>query len=204
MRRVISFSGVLWRCRSFFAVAFTVVIEARQSTRNCSFRDAITAKQIPILSISVNNDVNNNLFRLLMSIDHPVNKILVQIGSTNSTLIASILNSVMVAMKLKPELPVEISVRRFNPGSAGGFNHGLAALHQSDSSVQWIIIANGDVAFYRGVLNKVVRQVESALLTGNYLLYGGTCAKNRPPLYVSRRRELRQGLGGEMLASSMA
>jgi hypothetical protein len=116
------------------------------------------ALSVPLLSVSMNADTYNYLPRLLCSIDYPIDKIIIQIGNSNSTLRQTIISSIKNILILKPLLQIDVSEKMNNPGSANGFNFGLRGL-MNMTHKSWVLIVNNDIAFYPGVLQRLSNDV---------------------------------------------
>ena len=107
---------------------------------------------IPLLSVSLHNDPHNYLPRLLRSIDHDVNQIIIQVGNEDATVVKTIQQKVLDVMKDLPHLNISIIIKDVNPGCANGFNVGLRTLvGDLDSTstappfLRSLVVANEDV-----------------------------------------------------------
>ena len=151
------------------------------------------AQTIPLLSVSLHEDQTDYLPRLLRSIDYDVNRIVIQIGNEDTTVLETIIRKVLYVSRDMPHLSISISVKNVNPGCANGFNLGLRGLvgdlnststappllqsmakdesttvaksntHVSSSPDDWVLIVNSDIAFYPGTLQKIAVSVEQQL-----------------------------------------
>lgn len=125
-------------------------------------------RSIPLLSVSLNLDRRGYMARLIRSIDYPIDRVIVQIGNADPTIVSSISNDILGARDALCTSPIgicpnaSISTMPFNPGSANGFNFGLRYMMQN-STAKWVLVVNSDIAFYPGVLSKLARSVNKAL-----------------------------------------
>jgi len=120
---------------------------------------------VPLISVSINVDSKAYLPRLLRSIDHPVGRVVVQVGNSDPAVIADVRAKVANASVSLPHLNVTLaSVLAGNPGSANGFNFGLRNLVAGSTAKDgWVLVVNGDIAFYPGVLARIARNVDRHL-----------------------------------------
>ena len=117
---------------------------------------------VPILSISINTDPKNYLARLIRSIDCPDNLLQIQIGNTDPNVINSILAKIIEAERNNTNiLQVNHTILNYNPGSSRGFNFGLDTIKSTGKP--WALVMNYDIAFYPGVLKRIVRAVDYSL-----------------------------------------
>ena len=120
--------------------------------------------QIPLLSVSMNVDPKNYIARLIKSIDIPVQRLLVQIGTTvfnmsllllksssfynclgnkDHKVVRKIVKSVKEAMSENSlyVTSVEFNLLDFNPGSAKGFNFGLRTMMRCGFPfIDWLLL----------------------------------------------------------------
>jgi len=119
---------------------------------------------IPMMTVSLNSDNNHYITRLLASIDFPVDRICIQIGNNNMSIIQTIIHDIQVTRMKHPNLHVQVSTLPYNPGSARGFNFGLRNMLYSMDKTQWVLVVNNDIAFYPGVLKNLAEQVNNQLV----------------------------------------
>ena len=127
-----------------------------------------TNKSVPVLSISLHLDPRGYLPRLVRSIDFPVERLLIQIGNNDSSMVKTLVDAVYTALNHSIVRPnkVEIRTTKMNPGSANGFNLGLRALLDPTSSPSlpsWALVVNNDIAFYPGILYRISQTTERLL-----------------------------------------
>ena len=156
------------------------------------------AAPVPLISVSLNVDSKNYLPRLLRSIDHPVDRVVVQVGNSESAVVADVRAKVINASISLPHLNVTLaSVLAGNPGSANGFNFGLRNMLSGSSTAGWVLVVNGDIAFYPGVLARIARNVERHLARDPLFGIGFTslcCGSEWSAVVFTRRVVDRVGL----------
>jgi GT2 family glycosyltransferase len=122
------------------------------------------APSIPLISVSLNFDRDNYLLELLNSIDHPVRKVSIQIGNSNSTIVSRLVQSVQLYADLHPQLSISVSFLSYNPGSAKGFNFGLHRMMKENAELySWCLIVNYDIAFHPGTLRYLAHRVHQVM-----------------------------------------
>jgi len=163
------------------------------------------ARPIPLLSVSLNLDRKGYMARLIRTIDHPIDNVVIQIGNADSSIVTSISNDIRGAREALCSSPigvcptVSISTTSSNPGSANGFNFGLQHM-MSNASVQWVLVVNSDIAFYPGVLSRLTRNVNKALHLTQSFGIGFTslcCDSEWSAVVFSRRLVARVGFMDE-------
>lgn len=118
---------------------------------------------IPVLSVSLNSDRNHYVSRMLKSIDHPIERIVIQFGNDDSNSVRDFVNEIQQLTSNATESRlrnVTISTIRSNPGSANGFNFGLRSM--METSAPWVLVINSDIAFYPGVLHRISKHADRA------------------------------------------
>ena len=150
-------------------------------------------RPIPLLSVSLHEDRTDYLPRLLRSIDYDVNRIVIQVGNEDATVVETIVRKVLNVSRDMPHLTISIITRDVNPGCANGFNLGLRGLvgdlnststappllqsvtnndatpvakshtHVASDPDDWVLIVNSDIAFYPDTLRKIAASVEQQL-----------------------------------------
>jgi hypothetical protein len=191
-------------------------------------------KTIPIISISLNVDRKGYLSRLIKSIDYPVDRVLIQIGNHDSTVIERIIGSIKNASLSNPRLSIELSTVAYNPGSANGFNLGIRSLLLENrspanttnlimiqggsivtfgaasttsppltagpASAPWVLVVNGDIAFYPGILQRISRHTERQLARNKHFALGFTtlcCGSEWSAVVFTRQVAVKVGLMDE-------
>ena len=145
-------------------------------------------RPIPLISVSLHEDRTDYLPRLLRSIDYDVNRIVIQVGNDDATVVEMIVRKVLNVSRAMPHLTISIITRDVNPGCANGFNLGLRGLVGDLNSTStappllqsvtndvkshtpvafdpddWVLIVNSDIAFYPGTLRNISVSVEQQL-----------------------------------------
>ena len=150
-------------------------------------------RPIPLLYVSLHEDRTDYLPRLLRSIDYDVNRIVIQVGNEDATVVETIVRKVLNVSRDMPHLTISIITRDVNPGCANGFNLGLRGLVGDLNSTStappllqsmakgdaindvkshtpvafdpddWVLIVNSDIAFYPGTLRNISVSVEQQL-----------------------------------------
>jgi len=107
-------------------------------------------RAIPVLSVSLTVDPMNYLPRMLVSIDHPIERILIKIGNADPVAINHMVSSVKHAQKRNPRFlhnNLRLHIEKQNPGAANGMNMGLRYILDSPSKNTWALIVNSDIEF---------------------------------------------------------
>ena len=114
---------------------------------------------IPALSVSLTVDPLNYLARLLMSIDYPINRILIQVGNADPGVRAEIMGSMKEAQRRNEHFlhnNVRVKMVPQNPGAAHGMNNGLRYLLDNDDFLPdenaFVLVVNADIRFKSGTL----------------------------------------------------
>jgi hypothetical protein len=131
---------------------------------------------VPVLSVSLTEDHKGYLLRLLASIDYPVSRILVQIGNPDAAVDRAISTQINALIESKPKFlagHVHIKHIKHNPGCAHGWNLGLRAI-QNDDDDSWAFVANSDLAFQPGSLEKLARHMRENLRDDSRFIIGFT------------------------------
>eukprot|EP01038_Epipyxis_sp_PR26KG_P004874 gene4874-6830_t len=134
---------------------------------------------IPLLSVSLNFDAKHYISRLLQSIDYPIKKVIVQIGNRDQAILESLLeqiNSVKFNLSNSIVETIEVNTLNYNPGAANGFNYGIKELlyNSNYSKTDYVVIANSDIEFYPGSLQKIAIETAAAIKTDSLFGIGFT------------------------------
>ena len=123
---------------------------------------------VPILSVSLNVDRNHYVKRMIFSIDHPVEKLIIQIGNEDNSVVDALVREIdevkrnLTASRNENITSIKIFTKNMNPGSANGFNFGLRELKNS-STAAWVLVINSDITFYPGVLQRIAKMADRAI-----------------------------------------
>jgi hypothetical protein len=130
---------------------------------------------IPIISVSLHFDPKDYITRLINSIDHPVDKLLIQVGNSNLSMVKDITDKINLAKKNTKQYitNLEITIQNFNPGSAKGFNFGLSNL-LVQPNIPWVFIVNSDISFFPGMLKKIAESTNYEILNNEKFGVGFT------------------------------
>lgn len=137
-----------------------------------------TAKSIPILSISINSDNKHYISRLLLSIDHPIDLILIQIGNSDKPTISRIIEDIEMVRVKHRHLNIYVTTSDTDIiGLPAAMNFGLRILLQLEQPIStvasavtayWILIishshSHAGVYFHPGALKRIARSTERQL-----------------------------------------
>lgn len=122
---------------------------------------------VPLLSIALSSDPLRYLPRLLLSIDHDIDKILVHVGNEDPTIVEEIESGIFAAMEKNSKYlqgRLRLTRSSSNPGAAGGTNIGLRAIaEESATEASWGMIVNSDIEFHKGSLARQAQRMRAAL-----------------------------------------
>eukprot|EP00931_Biecheleriopsis_adriatica_P052049 TRINITY_DN30244_c0_g1_i1.p1 TRINITY_DN30244_c0_g1~~TRINITY_DN30244_c0_g1_i1.p1 ORF type:complete len:414 (+),score=52.42 TRINITY_DN30244_c0_g1_i1:50-1291(+) len=131
----------------------------RNLTQPATATAPLQHQAIPIISFGVTVDEFCFVRRLLLSIDFPVDRILILIGNADHSYLQSLRKQVVDSVEENAVIlkgHVELAAVPYNPGCAVGVNLGLRAMMSSD--VEWALITNNDIVFPSGALAEIYRR----------------------------------------------
>ncbi|CAE8681188.1 unnamed protein product [Polarella glacialis] len=117
---------------------------------------ALAMPAIPVLGWSVAVDETNLTLRLIRSLDFPILRLVLVLNSDDPRLEPLVAE----VQRLRPDL--EVVRPGQNLGCAGGWNEVLHAAPEAP----WWLIASHDVVFPPGMLERIARQTQAALMRG--------------------------------------
>lgn len=112
---------------------------------------------IPVLSVSLTMDPMNYLPRMLMSIDYPIERILIKVGNADPVVLKNVMASMKHAQQRNARFlrnNVRVQIVKHNPGAANGMNLGLRYLLDLPDGNAWALIVNSDIEFKPKSLRK--------------------------------------------------
>jgi hypothetical protein len=122
---------------------------------------------VPLLSIALSSDPLRYLPRLLLSIDHEIDTILVHVGNDDPRIVEDIESGIFAAMEINSRYlqgRLRLTRSSFNPGAAGGTNIGLRAIAEETApDYSWGMVANSDIEFRKGSLARLAQRMAHAL-----------------------------------------
>jgi glycosyltransferase involved in cell wall biosynthesis len=105
----------------------------------------------------------NYLPRMLMSIDYPIESILIKFGNADPVVLKNLMASVKHAQQQNARFVhnnVRVQIDKHNPGAANGMNIGLRYLLNLPDDNAWALIVNSDIEFKSKSLRNFASQMQ--------------------------------------------